>query len=507
MKNTGILWLLFALALWSSCRSDFETVTFTGNVEFSKDTVYLDTIFSNISSSTYTLKVYNRGNEDLTIPRIELRRGEESRYRLNVDGLPGKSFDNIDILAKDSIYIFIETTIDFEEVTATENQILYVDAIDFISEFHSQTVPLVTLVKDAVFLYPKQGSDGTFETIPLPEPGSSGETRVRGFYLDNSELEFTAEKPYVIYGYAAVPPGKTLNIQPGSRIHFHAESGILVPEGASIRSAGGFSEDRELLEKEVIFEGDRLEPQFENIPGQWGTIWLAKGSKGNVFQHTTIRNGNIGLLVDSSSPLLLKNLQIYNSISGGLVARNATIDGENLVINNSGQSSLHLSGGDYKFRHSTFSNYWQAGFRQNAAVFISNRGNSSADLLAKFSNCIIYGNQGTELQYYVNEGAAFKVQIENSLIRFSSRGSADDPLYDFNNVEYYKEILLNEDPLFEAPQKNNLRLKEESPARDRGKMSTALQVPLDLLQTNRTVTPDLGAYEWKSPPEEEDQEN
>lgn len=507
MKNTGILWLLFALALWSSCRSDFETVTYTGNLEFSRDTVYLDTIFSNISSSTYTLKVYNRGNEDLTIPRIELGRGENSGYRLNVDGLPGKSFDNIDILAKDSIYIFIESTIDFEEVSTTENQFIYVDAIDFISDSHSQAVPLVTLVKDAVFLYPKQHSDGTFETIPLPDPGSVEETRVRGFYLNGSELEFTAEKPYVIYGYAAVPPGETLNIKPGARIHFHAESGLLVPEGASIRSKGGFSEDRELLEKEIVFEGDRLEQQFQNIPGQWGTIWLAEGSKENIFEHTTIRNGNIGLLVDSSSPLLLKNLQIYNFVSGGLVARNATIDGENLVINNSGQSSLHLSGGDYKFKHSTFANYWQAGFRQNSAVFISNRGNRSADLRAIFSNSIIYGNQGTEVLYYVDEAAGFDVQIENSLIRFSSRGSSGNPLYDFNNEQHYKNILLNEDPLFQAPQKNDLRLKEESPARDRGKISTALQVPLDLLQNNRTASPDLGAYEWKNSPEEDDQEN
>jgi len=48
------------LMLWSSCRKDFEYAPSTGSLEFSKDTVYLDTVFSKIGSSTYNLKVYNQ---------------------------------------------------------------------------------------------------------------------------------------------------------------------------------------------------------------------------------------------------------------------------------------------------------------------------------------------------------------------------------------------------------------------------------------------------------------
>ena len=77
----------------------------------SKDTVFLDTIFTNIGSATYNLKVYNRGNDDITIPAISLERGLDSNYRLNVDGIPGKDFENIDILSKDSIFIFIEVIV------------------------------------------------------------------------------------------------------------------------------------------------------------------------------------------------------------------------------------------------------------------------------------------------------------------------------------------------------------------------------------------------------------
>jgi hypothetical protein len=53
-----------------SCRSDFETAS-TGDLTFSKDTIYLDTVFNN-GSSTYRLKVYNKSKNDITIPSIKL---------------------------------------------------------------------------------------------------------------------------------------------------------------------------------------------------------------------------------------------------------------------------------------------------------------------------------------------------------------------------------------------------------------------------------------------------
>ena len=60
----------------SSCnRKDFNTVPSSGKLQFSKDTVYLDTVFTNIGSATYNLKVYNRGSNAITIPSIKLENG------------------------------------------------------------------------------------------------------------------------------------------------------------------------------------------------------------------------------------------------------------------------------------------------------------------------------------------------------------------------------------------------------------------------------------------------
>lgn len=504
MRILKILGLVLILVLWSSCRSDFETIEATGNLEFSKDTLFLDTIFSRTSSSTYSLKVYNRSNEDIHIPLVTLASGEDSFYRLNVDGVPGKSFENVEILARDSIYIFAETTIDLQE---EQKEFLYEDLIQFRSAAHLQEVPLITLVKDAVFLFPKSNSDGFTEQIPFVTDETGAETSVNGFYLEEDNLLLTNEKAYVIYGYAAVPEGKELNIEAGARIHFAANSGLIVSENASLQVNGDYSKDSLLLENEVIFEGNRLEPGFENIPGQWGMIWLKKGSRESNFRNTTIKNASLGLLVegsDASTPLALKNVQIYNSTISGLHAEKANIQGGNLVINNSGRISLHLLGGTYDFKHSTFSNYWRQSYRQFPAVYLENSTSEApADLKATFSNCIIYGNESIELLYDIDEAAAFDLWMSNCLIKFRSGNDPSDPLYDFSNPDYYQEIIINEDPLFLNPQKNRLQIRENSAAIDKGDLNTALLVPFDLLKRDRTTNPDLGAYERQSGPTSE----
>lgn len=130
-----------------SCRKDFDTVLSSGELSFSKDTVYLDTVFTNIGSSTYNLKVFNKSSNAISIPLVKLGRGESSFYRLNVDGTSGKIFENIEILAKDSMYIFIETTINYNQVTNP----IYTDSIVFDNGLNLQDVKLVTLVKDAHF--------------------------------------------------------------------------------------------------------------------------------------------------------------------------------------------------------------------------------------------------------------------------------------------------------------------------------------------------------------------
>ena len=368
------------LLLWSSCRKDFDFEPSTGNLQFSKDTVYLDTVFTNIGSSTYNLKVYNRSDNDIVIPTVRLAQGEASNYRLNVDGMAGKVFEDVELLAKDSMFIFIETTFDIQDVVTADNQFLYTDAIEFDSGNNLQTVELVTLVKDAVFIYPNRDADGVIETLTFDVDGDGidDETNVQGRFLEDDELTFTNEKPYVIYGYAAVGATKTLTVEAGARVHFHANSGLLVTNNGSLKVNGALSTDQDLLENEVIFEGDRLEPLYEDIPGQWGTIWLFNGSVENEINFATIKNATIGVLVEGNQDapidkLTIHNSKLYNHSNFGILGRATSITAENVVFNRSGQSSFAGTfGGKYNFTHCTIANYWSNSFRQFPSVLLNN---------------------------------------------------------------------------------------------------------------------------------------
>ena len=508
------------LMLWSSCRKDFEFSPSTGNLEFSKDTVYLDTVFTNIGSSTYNLKVYNNSDNDISIPSVRLVLGETSNYRLSVDGIAGKSFSNIEVLAKDSLFVFVESTIDINNFPNPDGTYLYTDQIEFDAGSNLQKVELVTLVQDAVFIYPdRDNTTKVIETLTLDIGGEIVETELQGRELLPSELTFTNQKPYVIYGFAMVPNGESLTIEAGSRLHFHDNSGIIVSNGASINVNGAFSNDQETLENEVIFEGDRLEPNFADVPGQWGTIWLLDGSVNNTINYATIKNSTIGVLSDGNpnainNKLTVTNTQIYNSSSFGILGRNTSIDGENVVINNSGLSSFAGTlGGKYNFTHSTIANYWNNGFRQFPAVLLNNfvldedNNATIADLIeANFNNCIIYGNDNPEilLDEIEDPSVVFNFKFTNCLIRFEdTNNNFTGTNYDLSDTSKYEGNIFNEDPNFKDTELNNLIIGDDSEANGQGLATFATQVPFDILNINRTSATDIGAYQHITFPEED----
>ncbi|MGB0254633.1 MAG: hypothetical protein ACPF95_00475 [Flavobacteriaceae bacterium] len=476
-------------------------------MRFSSDTVYLDTIFTGISSATYTLKVYNTADDAVSIPSISLAKGEASNFRLNVDGLSGKSFSNIELLPKDSMYVYVETTADIAKLTSNKTQFLYEDLLQFAGVGE---VTLMTLVQDAVFLYPEKNDKGIKESIPIGIDDQGNTVGIEGFFLEDNELVFTNKKPYVVYGYMGVPTGKTAVFEAGSRIHFHKNSGIIVAKDASIHVNGTPSNDLEKLEGEVIFEGDRLEPLYDFIPGQWGAIWLTQGSTQHKFNHVTIKNATVGILMDyndetTQPTLTLKNTQIHNSASANLWGKTAHIYAENSVFGNAGQISFYGNiGGKYTFNHCTFANYWNKGFRATPAVFLDDyvRLDDNTNFTkplenATFNNCIIEGNQLVE--FYVDKAgtSAFTFKLNHTALQFESSSQAviDNPFFDWNNTTYYNQIIRNGNPGFVLPEENDMRISQDSDFIQKGDAIIGAQLPVDLAGENRTSPPDLGAYQ------------
>ena len=509
MRNTIYVLFIGILISMSSCRKDFVFEPSSGNLGFSRDTVYLDTVFTNIGSSTYTLKVYNKSNNDILIPKIQLGKGAASKYRMTIDGMRGengKIFNNVELLAKDSMYVFIETTAEITDANPTD--FLYTDQIQFDSGSNLQNVELVTLIQDAVFLYPQKYVDATtgavtYESLPF------GEDQIYGFVLDhndhNDEYRWTNTKPYVIYGYAGIPSGETLNIDPGARIHFHANSGIIVGNGGSLKVNGQVSTTAN-LEKEVIFEGDRLEPGFSDVPGQWGLIWMSQGSVNNQINHLTLKNATVGIFVGdvenaTNTTLKIDNSQIYNCSNVGILARTAKIEGTNLVLNSAGQASLACTeGGSYLFKHCTFNNNWQSS--KQVAVLVSNYSNID-DIItpialnqAEFDNCIIYGSNQVEMILDKKDGANFNYQFNNCLLKFNNTANqfTNNPLYLFDtDATHYTNIIRNLDPKFKDANQNKLNIDDTSAAFANG--NPAYLILSDILGITRTLPPDLGAFQ------------
>ena len=516
MRNSLVILFIISILSLASCREDFNFEPSNGGLEFSKDTIYFDTIFTGISSSTYTLKVYNNSNKDISISQIKFAKGLESKYRMTVDGMIGNNnriFENVEMLAKDSMYIFIETTVDIAE--ANPSDFLYTDQILFNGGTIEQKVELVTLIQDAYFLYPQRFDDGTTETLPI------GEDEVFGFFLDENdpvngnEFVWNNSKPYVIYGYAAVPSNKTLTVEAGARIHFHADSGLIVGQNGSIKVNGLPSTNPDnFYENSVIFEGDRLEPLYENVPGQWGTIWLTQGSKNNSFSNCLIKNGTFGLFVTGNTNLSnpvadvsLENVELYNHSNFGILARTGYISGQNVVINNVGQASLACTyGGKYNFNHSTFNNNWQSS--KQVSVLLNNYIEGAIPEIqpmeeVTFTNCIIYGSNQIQFIIDKKDDPIFNYKLDHCLIRFNNVNNVftNNPLYQFTtDTEHYENCLIAVNsavfrPSFFDVNSNQLIIGDDSAARAQANYTFSVGT-LDITGRMRENPSDIGAYNF-----------
>jgi len=492
------LFLLFLIILGSSCRKNFDSSPGHNDFKIEKDTLFLDSVFTHISSHTYHFKIYNTSKNDIRLNKIYLEKGNQSFYRLNVDGDTGKSFENILIHANDSIFVFVEVTADINQLTdpVYEEKLFVTDADK------TDYILLTAFVKDAHFYYPQRFPDGSKDSLTVYTDPQTGETsKISGFFL-NGDTTFTDDKPIVIYGHMAVPAGHTLTINQGTHLYFHYNSGLIVWEDASLKVNG-------TLGHEVVFNDDRMEPDFENKAGMWNYIWLRENSKNNEINYAIIKNAEVGIVAyptqDSHPILKIKNTQIYNHSLVGIYGIAADIEGENLVFNNFGLSALNIQlGGNYNFKHCTFSNFG-GGIRneKSGAIYVSNYLKTSDQIYISdldhfnLSNCIVYGNAAIEYFLDKNPNAAFNYQIKNTLIKFKDPQNhfGDIPEVDFTDTAHYQNILLNEDPVFEDPTENKLLIGNTSPCINQGDINTAISVPFDLLGVDRTTNPDLGAYQ------------
>lgn len=446
-------------------------------LSFSNDSVIFDTVFTSLGSTTHRLMVYNNSSNRVNISNIKLSSGDNSAYRLNVDGEAGSNFTDVEINGGDSIYIFTRVTIDPNDIS---NPYVVEDSIMFLTNGNEQKVKLVAWGQNANYILADRFIDGF---PPFKVVADSLET-----------VTWTNDKPYIIYGYAVIDSYGKLEIMEGTQVHFHKNSGLWAYTDGVLKVYG-------TREDPVHFGGDRLEEFYADIPGQWDRIWLMEGRQGedHEFHHAVIENGFIGIQAESflrttENKLILDNVIIQNMNGVGIFTRFFNIIGGNVVTANCGGYCMAFTGGGfYDFRQSTIANYWPYGARNTPSVFMNNYFLDSLDnpipfpLNFNLSNSIVYGVNREEVEIDVVGGADSIYYFNHSLLKTE---------LDISNTTNFNQVIKNEDPLFLDPQTNDYRIDSLSPAIDIGDPDIASTVPFDLLGNQRTESPDLGAYEF-----------
>lgn len=488
MKNIlGFLSLILLISL-ASCHKDQPIKSQGVNLRFSTDTVFLDTVFSQVGSSTYTLKVFNPENETVIVDNIRLEKNS-GYYRMNVNGVASNDINNIEILPNDSIYIFIEIT----SGGPIPNEIVFEDRIIFNNKGTEQDVKLVTLVWDAEFHYPTN-----FLVF-----GEGANSIVVPYSIINCNETWTSAKRHVIYGYAVIDEGCELNIDPGTEIFFHQNSGLWVFNGATLNVAKGIDPG---LSDSVIFQGDRLEPSYEDSPGQWGGVLggiFIDDSARAVINNAVIKNAVNAIRLDSaqlSDQLTITNTYILNTSRTGIYGGFGNVDAHNLVIANSGLHSLYCFGGNYRFVHSTFANYWNQSTRTTPSVVLTNFFDfTDSDGIGRrilrplqeayFGNCIVFGNNNQELGILNDNAEILEYEFNHGLFKLN-RDTAERG-FDINSIRFISP-LVNLEPGFTNPSLNIYTLDSSSQAVDQGNFIDI--ITLDILGNTRN-SPDLGAFE------------
>jgi hypothetical protein len=485
MKSLILCVATAAVVAWAaSCRRPVDFVT-AGELAFSpRDSVKFDTLFSGVPSPTQRLYIYNRSGKNLRIKKIFVEGGESSPFKLTLDALAGQTHLDYELAKGDSLYAFFTYQ---KEVTRDE------DVSDRLIVELDNVVYRITLFARTL--------DARFFRFDTADCNS---------VLPN-------DKPVVIDGPLYVPEGCTLTIPAGSKLYFTARrdknfnfvsridvEGTLLVEG--VKGA------------EVLMTNFRLNENYQELAGQWYGLIFRPNSRGNSVKHALIKNGTIGVRVDSSAVTNrakvtleqtdVRNMSAYCVYAVGYspdTGRAPGVAAVNCVFSRAGESVCALVlGGWYEFLNCTFYNDNEVSARHGLTVSASNARqykNENGETISEnfpmrvaLLNSIVWGVKEWSFAYAVADFDAPKpttfVLLRNI---FRARRESAPELYDA--LERAGNFM-NRDPMFENPFKRDFRIRASSPARDAAEPLFAPFYDFNLNPRPFGPAPDIGAFEF-----------
>ena len=484
---------ILCLIVFFACRRDDDILTDPGiRLTFSKDTLLFDTVFTELGSATQILKVYNPNDQAVEVTRINIKGGNNTFFRLNVDGIAGNVAENVKIRANDSIYIFGEVTIDPDNPLSVSPFVID-DAIVFELNGNTQEVPLQAWGQNANY---------------IPNTAGGGDGIV--YSCNFGDWVWDDPKPYVIFGILVIedcnlviPEGTQVYVHGGlarftdqnDMVAFYNDGRIIINTGGSIQVNGS-------KENPVTFQGDRLESAFDDIPGQWYGIILTGNSQGNSITYAEIKNSALGVAVDSATQLTLKNTSFANISNNAILGIHADIHAENCLVYGTLSTGVNLLyGGNYDFTYCTFASYGA----DADALSVSNalcldafcQEFRSNPVSALFKNCIITGSRKDEITLFdrTETDGDFTYSFENCIVKIEELDD-NEPWQNFFDFCNPCTTITPDDNLFANRAENDYHLDTLSIAEE-----MAMPIPnitIDLEGESRdAVMPDIGCYEYR----------
>lgn len=459
MKIPGLFALVLLVVLFS-CKKDSFITSADARVTITSDTLKYDTVFVTAGSTYRTFRIINENNQKLLLSSLKLMGGNSSAYKMNVDGVVGTQFNNLEIKANDSLYVFVQVNVN---PNAAAQPFVLRDSIQVSYNGNNKLVQLEAFGQNAHFY--------------------------RNRVVAANET-WNNDLPYVILGSLLVNPNTTLTINKGCRIYVHADAPIVIDGSLQVNGL------KDTIDR-VYFRGDRMDDPYKDFPASWPGIFFRTTAKDNVLNYAVIKNAYQGIGIQDPSPnanpkLVLNESIIDNAYDAGIISLNSSIRARNCLISNCGKNLFLAKGGDYQFTHCTVVTYASSFIEHKDPVLtVANvADNITANLNATFRNCIFWGQNGLvndEVVVLKSGSTTFNVNFDYNLWKVQTTPA---------NITS-NQIINNQAPQFDSinTSKNyyDFRLQASSPAINKG---VNAGVTTDLDGKPRPVgLPDLGCFE------------
>lgn len=414
MKFSIILsFALVLTSLLSSCIEDDYATSPSQQPEFSTDTLRIGSVWAGEASPTARFTVYNHADANLRISSIAVAGAHADNFRINVDGMSGDSFSDVEIRPNDSIFVFAQAVLPANSSVSSE---LFEADLVFTTNGVSHKLPVKACAMNAV--------------------------TIQELTISGDEI-WDDIRPYRVMRNLTVAPGASLTLAPGTCVMLH--------DGAGIDVYGTLKTDG-TAEQPIVFSGDRTGNVVADIPfdlmsRQWDGLSFHPSSTGTL-SHTIVKNSSVGCQAEEAN-LILINCVLRNSGGDAFAATRSEVEAVGCEFAEAAGAAVRISGGSYKLSHCTLANFYLFAAQTDATLCIED----IMETKASIDNSIIY-SRGADLNY--SDLTATDITFHRCMLRSAGTDDAN-----------FTECIWDSDPLFITDRSKYIfdyRLRPESPA-------------------------------------------